>query len=84
MDAHRSEGSFIVRFDPPGVDPESVDVNVERDVLTVGAEFHPADVRRSPRERHRARRATAGTRCVRRAPWRSSVRSRPTDRRWCV
>jgi hypothetical protein len=40
-----ARGSSIVRFDPPGVDPESVDVSVERDVLTVRAECPDADVR---------------------------------------
>ncbi|EKX65985.1 Hsp20/alpha crystallin family protein [Streptomyces ipomoeae 91-03] len=42
MDAYRSGDDFIVHFDLPGVDPESIDLDVERNVLNVRAE------RRSP------------------------------------
>jgi HSP20 family protein len=38
MDAYRSGDEFVVHFDLPGIDPDSIDVNVERDVLTVRAE----------------------------------------------
>ena len=38
MDAWRENDRFIVEFDLPAVDPESVDVDVERNVLTVRAE----------------------------------------------
>lgn len=38
MDAWRENDHFIVEFDLPAVDPESVDVDVERNVLTVRAE----------------------------------------------
>jgi len=38
MDAWRSGDEFIVEFDLPGVDPSSVDLDVERNVLTVKAE----------------------------------------------
>jgi HSP20 family protein len=38
MDAYREGDTFIVRFDLPGVDPESIDLTVERNVLTVRAE----------------------------------------------
>ncbi|MFC4000929.1 Hsp20/alpha crystallin family protein [Prauserella oleivorans] len=38
MDAYRSGDSFVVHFDLPGVSPESIDLNVERNVLTVKAE----------------------------------------------
>jgi HSP20 family protein len=38
MDAYRDGEQFIVHFDLPGVDPSSVDLNVERNVLTVKAE----------------------------------------------
>ncbi|ORB85937.1 hypothetical protein B1987_21625 [Mycobacterium kansasii] len=38
MDAWREEGQFIVEFDLPGVDPDSLDLDVERNVLTVRAE----------------------------------------------
>lgn len=41
MDAWREDGSVRVMFDLPGVDPDSVDLRVERDVLTVQAERKP-------------------------------------------
>ena len=37
MDAVRHGNQIFVSFDLPGVDPESIDVSVERDVLTVSA-----------------------------------------------
>jgi HSP20 family protein len=42
MDAWRRGDQFIVRFDLPGVSQESIDVTVEKDVLTVTAERRPA------------------------------------------
>jgi HSP20 family protein len=38
MDAWREGERFVVEFDLPGVDPKSVDLDVERNVLTVKAE----------------------------------------------
>jgi HSP20 family protein len=38
MDAYRDGDSFVVRLDLPGVDPDSIDLVVERNVLTVHAE----------------------------------------------
>ncbi|HJQ01305.1 MAG TPA: HSP20 family small heat-shock protein [Jatrophihabitans sp.] len=38
MDAWRDGDEFIVEFDLPGVDPESIDLDVERNVVTVKAE----------------------------------------------
>jgi HSP20 family protein len=38
LDAYRSGDSFYVLFDLPGVAPDSIDVTVERNVLTVHAE----------------------------------------------
>ena len=42
MEAYRQGEQFVVHFDLPGVDPESIDLNVERNVLTVKAERRPA------------------------------------------
>jgi HSP20 family protein len=38
MDAWREGDRFVVEFDLPGVAPESLDIDVERNVLTVRAE----------------------------------------------
>jgi HSP20 family protein len=38
MDAYRREGMFVMHFDLPGVDPDTIDLKVENDVLTVRAE----------------------------------------------
>jgi HSP20 family protein len=38
MDAWREGDTFVVEFDLPGVDPGAVDIDVERNVLTVRAE----------------------------------------------
>lgn len=38
MDAWRQDDTFVVEFDLPGVDPDSIDLDVERNVLTVKAE----------------------------------------------
>lgn len=42
MDAWRDGDTFLVELDLPGVDPESIDLDVERNVLTVKAERKPA------------------------------------------
>jgi len=38
MDAYRDGHSYVVQLDIPGVDPSSIDLDVERNVLTVKAE----------------------------------------------
>ncbi|KOT95328.1 Hsp20/alpha crystallin family protein [Streptomyces rimosus] len=38
MDAYRSGDEFVIHFDLPGVDPETIDLDIERNVLTVRAE----------------------------------------------
>ena len=38
IDAYRQGDSFLVHFDIPGVDPASVELTVEKNVLTVRAE----------------------------------------------
>jgi HSP20 family protein len=40
MDAYRHGDSFVINLDLPGVDPNSVDLTVERNSLTVSAERH--------------------------------------------
>ncbi|UGY94960.1 Hsp20/alpha crystallin family protein [Streptomyces gobiensis] len=43
LDAYEHDGMFTVHFDLPGVEPDSIDLNVEQNVLTVRAE-RPAPV----------------------------------------
>jgi len=43
MDAWREGDEFTVQFDLPGVDPASVDLDVERNVLTVRAHRPPLE-----------------------------------------
>lgn len=38
MDAWREGDRFVIEFDLPGVSPESIDLDVERNVLTIKAE----------------------------------------------
>jgi HSP20 family protein len=38
MDAWREKDSFVVEFDLPGIDADSIDLDVERNVLTVRAD----------------------------------------------
>jgi Molecular chaperone (small heat shock protein) len=42
MDAWRDGEQIVVQFDLPGVDPDAVELDVERNVLTVRAERRPA------------------------------------------
>src|SRR3954469_15061806 len=42
MDAWRSGDTFVVAFDLPGVSPDAIELDVERNVLTVKAERRPA------------------------------------------
>jgi HSP20 family protein len=44
LDAYRTGDEFVVAFDLPGVAPESIDIDVERNVLTVRAERRPLDL----------------------------------------
>jgi HSP20 family protein len=37
IDAYRTGDTFVVEFDLPGISPESIDLTVERNVLTVHA-----------------------------------------------
>ena len=41
MDAYRTGDQFVVSFDLPGVNPEAIELDVERNVLTVKAERRP-------------------------------------------
>jgi len=44
MDAYRDGDHFVVAFDLPGVDPEGIELDIERNVLTVRAERRPLPV----------------------------------------
>jgi len=41
MDAYRRNDELVLEFDLPGVDPATIDLTVERNVLTVTAERNP-------------------------------------------
>jgi HSP20 family protein len=41
MDAYRSGDDFVLLFDLPGVDPQSIDLTIDQHVLTVRAERDP-------------------------------------------
>jgi len=41
LDAYREGETYVVSFDLPGVDPEAIELEVERNVLTVKAERRP-------------------------------------------
>jgi len=43
-DAYRNGAEFVIAFDLPGVARESIDIDVERNVLTVRAERRPVDL----------------------------------------
>ena len=38
MDAYRRDGQLVVHFDLPGIDPGTIDLTVEKNILTVTAE----------------------------------------------
>lgn len=42
MEAWRTGDEFFVEFDLPGIDPSSIDLDIERNVLTVRAERKPS------------------------------------------
>jgi HSP20 family protein len=44
MDAYRNADEFVVAFDLPGVSAEAIEINVERNVLTVRAERRPPEM----------------------------------------
>jgi len=44
IDAYRAGNEFVVHFDLPGVSPDAIELEVERNVLTVKAERRPAHV----------------------------------------
>ncbi|MDX6260238.1 MAG: hypothetical protein QOH84_1926 [Kribbellaceae bacterium] len=44
MDAYRSGDEYVVVFDLPGVPVDAIDLDVERNVLTVKAERRPASL----------------------------------------
>lgn len=41
MDAYRDGDEYVLTLDLPGVDPEAIDIDVERNMLTVRAERRP-------------------------------------------
>ena len=44
VDSYRNGDEFVIAFDLPGVDKDAIDIDVERNVLTVRAERRPIDL----------------------------------------
>ena len=44
VDSYRNGDEFVLAFDLPGVDADAIDIDVERNVLTVRAERRPIDL----------------------------------------
>ena len=44
VDFYRNGDEFVLAFDLPGVDADAIDIDVERNVLTVRAERRPIDL----------------------------------------
>src|SRR4051794_10193126 len=44
VDAYRNGDEYVVAFDLPGVDADAIDIDVERNVLTVRAERRPVEL----------------------------------------
>ena len=44
LDAYRSSNEYVIVFDLPGVAPDAIELNIERNVLTVRAERRPNPV----------------------------------------
>ncbi|MFJ9036937.1 Hsp20/alpha crystallin family protein [Streptomyces sp. NPDC102406] len=42
MDAYRDGDAYVIALDLPGVEPDAIDIDVERNMLTVKAERRPA------------------------------------------
>jgi HSP20 family protein len=41
IDVYRKGDEFIIELDVPGIDPSTIDIDVERNILTVAGEVHP-------------------------------------------
>jgi HSP20 family protein len=55
MDAWREGEQFVVEFDLPGIDADSLDIDIERNVVTVRAERPAVDPNREMLATERAR-----------------------------
>ena len=44
MDAYREGDQYVVAFDLPGISPDAIELDVERNVLTVKAERRPVEL----------------------------------------
>jgi HSP20 family protein len=58
MDAVRHDGEVVLRFDVPGIDPDSIDVTVDRGVLSVSVK---REEERTASDRFFVRERTMGT-----------------------
>ena len=58
LDGVRRDGDVLLRFDVPGIDPESIEVTVDRRVLSVSAKRHEE---RAENDKFFVRERTMGT-----------------------
>ena len=63
MDAYRQDDHFVVHFDLPGVDAESIDLTVEKNVLTVRRSGAGSRATAPRSSRPSARRAASAVSC---------------------
>lgn len=65
MDGLRRDGDVVLRFDVPGIDPDSIEVTVDRGFLTVSAKREEAELGENERLFVKERRTGSFTRRVR-------------------
>ena len=82
MDAWQEDGEFVVAFDLPGISPDAVDLNVERNVLTVRANAVTPPSRTSSWWSPNGRAASSAARSFSATPW-TRTRSRPATTLAC-
>ena len=81
LEAYREGDTYVIDIDLPGVDPASIDVMVDRQVLTVRAERKHAETRGASRPpSSRPARSAARSRCP--TPW-TPTGSRPATTTAC-
>ena len=84
MDAWREGEKFVVEFDLPGVNADSLDIDIERNVVTVRAERPAVDPNRRNAGRRAAARSVQPPAGARRKPGHREDRGLPTTKACCA